>query len=88
MPNIKSSIKRVEIARKRNAINVSRRSAMKTAIKKFEQSLSSGEQEQMQASFRNAVKYIDSMAGKGLIHKNNAARKKSKLQRQLNKAIS
>lgn len=88
MPNIKSAIKRVEIAKKRTEINISHKSAMKTAIKRFEKSLVSGEPEKMQASFKNAVKCIDKMATKGLIHKNNASRKKSQLQRRLNKAVS
>lgn len=88
MANIKSAIKRIEIARKRTRINASRKSAMKTAIKRFEQSLASGEPEQIQASFRNAVKMIDKMASKGLIHKNNAARKKSSLYRKLNQSVS
>lgn len=84
MANIKSALKRIEITKKRTRINASRKSAMKTAIKRFEQSLASGEAEQIQASFRNAVKMIDKMASKGLIHKNNAARKKSSLYRKLN----
>lgn len=88
MPNIKSAIKRVEIAKKRTKINVSRKSAMKTAIKRFEQSLASGEPEKVQASFKHAVKCVDTMATKGLIHKNNAARKKSQLQKKLNQVIS
>ena len=88
MPNIKSAIKRVEIAKKRNAINTARKSAMKTAIKRFEQSLASGEGEEIQATFKRAIKAVDKSASKGLIHKNNAARKKSQLQRKLNRAIS
>jgi len=82
--NIKSSIKRIEIARKRTRINAARKSMMKTAIKRFEQSLASGDPERIQATYRHAIKIIDRMASKGLIHKNNAARKKSKLSRKLN----
>lgn len=88
MPNIKSSIKRVEIAKKRTAVNTSRKSAMKTAIKSFEQSLTTEEPEEMQATLKNAVKSIDTMVTKGLIHKNNAARKKSQLQRKFNQVTS
>lgn len=84
MANIKSSIKRIEIARKRTRINAARKSMMKTAIKRFEQSLASGDPERIQATYRHAIKIIDRMASKGLIHKNNAARKKSKLSRKLN----
>ncbi|NLL19454.1 MAG: 30S ribosomal protein S20 [Clostridia bacterium] len=88
MANIKSALKRIEITKKRAKMNASRKSAMKTAIKRFEQSLVSGEPEQMQASFKQAVKSIDSMASKGLIHKNTAARKKSSLQRKLQQVNS
>lgn len=88
MANVKSAIKRIEIAKKRARINASRKSAMKTAIKRFEQSLTSGEQAKIQASFKHAVKTIDSMASKGLIHKNNAARKKSSLYRKLQQVNS
>lgn len=88
MPNIKSAIKRVEIAQKRNAINTSRKSAMRTAIKRFEQSLVTGEPEKIQVSFKRALKAVDQSASKGLIHKNTAARKKSQLQRKLNSSIS
>lgn len=88
MANIKSALKRIEITKKRTRMNASRKSAMKTAIKRFEQSLVSGEPEQMQASFKQAVKSIDSMASKGLIHKNTAARKKSSLQRKLQQVNS
>lgn len=88
MPNIKSSIKRVELAKKRTAINKSRKSAMKTAIKRFEQSLVEGEPEKIQVSFKRAIKAVDTSASKGLIHKNTAARKKSQLQRKLNSSAS
>ena len=88
MPNVKSAIKRVEIAKKRNAINTARKSAMKTAIKRFEQSLASGEQEQIHASFKRALQAVDKNASRGIIHKNTAARKKSQLQKKLNSSIS
>lgn len=88
MANIKSAIKRIEITKKRTRMNASRKSAMKTAIKRFEQSLASGEPEQIQASFKQAVKSIDTLASKGLIHKNTAARKKSSLARRLQKVNS
>lgn len=88
MPNIKSAIKRVELAKKRNAINTARKSAMKTAIKRFEQSLASGEQERIQASFKRALQAVDKNASRGIIHKNNAARKKSQLQKKLNSSVS
>ncbi len=88
MPNIKSAIKRVELIRKRTAINNARKSMMKTAIKRFEQSLASGDPEEARSRLQKAIKTIDTMSQKGLIHKNNAARKKSSLQKKFNRFIS
>ncbi|MGI6552106.1 MAG: 30S ribosomal protein S20 [Bacillota bacterium] len=88
MPNIKSAIKRVELIRKRTAINTARKSAMRTAIKRFEQSLTTDKPEVARIQLQKAIKTIDTMSQKGLIHKNNAARKKSSLQKKFNRVIS
>lgn len=84
MPNIKSSIKRAKQNEKRRAHNASQKSALRTAIKKFEASLQGNDLEQAKALFIAAVKKIDKAASKGLIHKNAANRKKSRLQKKLN----
>lgn len=86
MPNIKSAIKRVEVARLRTMKNMARRSALKTAVKKFKESVGGPSPEATQNAFVKAVSTIDKAASKGLIHKNAAARKKSKLARLLNTA--
>ncbi|MBR0112384.1 MAG: 30S ribosomal protein S20 [Clostridia bacterium] len=78
MPNIKSAKKRVTVSKIRAARNKSRNSALKTAIKKAHAAAEAGAPE-TEALVREAIKKVDQAAAKGLIHKNNAARKKSAL---------
>lgn len=84
MPNIKSAEKRALIAATRNARNKALRSEFKTSIKKFETAVSEGNQEAAKSAYKVAVKTVDHAAAKGLIHKNNAAHKKSYLTIKLN----
>lgn len=84
MPNIKSAIKRVKTNEKRRAQNAAAKSALRTAIKKFEATLASNDLESAKAAFAVAIKKIDKAASKGLIHKNAASRQKSRLQKKLN----
>ena len=77
MPNIKSAKKRVLIAEVRNARNKANKSALKTAIKKFEAAAVEGNRTEAEGAYKVAVKSIDKAAAKGLMHKNNAAHKKS-----------
>lgn len=83
MPNIKSAAKRVKVTARQRSVNVSRRSSLKTFIKKALASITAGKPE-AQADFIQAVKKIDKAAGKGVIHKNQAARRKSRLAKKLN----
>ncbi|MBR4762121.1 MAG: 30S ribosomal protein S20 [Clostridia bacterium] len=85
MPNIKSAKKRVAVSRANNERNKAARSALKTAIKKADAALEAGAKD-ADVAVKDAVKSIDKAAGKGLLHKNNAARKKSALVKKLNKA--
>ena len=85
MPNIKSSKKRVIVNNKRAQRNKSMNSALKTAIKKANAAIESGAADK-EALVTAAVKKIDQATAKGLLHKNNAARKKSALVSKLNKA--
>lgn len=81
MPNIKSAIKRVKVSEKANAANSQAKSAMRTTVKKAEVAIASGaenKQELLQAAFKS----LDKAASKGLIHKNAAARKKSRLAKK------
>lgn len=85
MPNIKSAKKRVLVNRTKAQRNKSANSALKTAIKKANAAIESDTADKTEL-VKAAVKKIDQAAAKGLIHKNNAARKKSALVTKLNKA--
>ncbi|QGG47915.1 30S ribosomal protein S20 [Heliorestis convoluta] len=88
MPNIKSAIKRVKISRERNLKNASVRSALRTTIKRFEEAIASANVDNARVALAKAVRALDKAAAKGLVHKNQAARKKSRLTQKLNKAAS
>ena len=78
MPNIKSAKKRVRVSATKQARNKSANSALKTAIKKANAAIDANA-ENKDALVNDAIKKIDQAAAKGLLHKNNAARKKSAL---------
>lgn len=84
MPNIKSSAKRDQLAKARNAKNKAEKSAMKTALKKFDIALKEGDKAKAETTLKAAVRALDKAAGKNLIHKNNAANKKSKMTLKFN----
>ncbi len=84
MPNIKSSAKRDQIAKARNAKNKAEKSALRTAVKKFDTAVAEGNKDAAVSTYKVAVKAVDKAAGKNLIHKNNAANKKSKMAHKLN----
>ena len=79
MPNIKSAKKRVLISKENNARNRAERSALKTVLKKFDAAVAEGNPEAAGQAYQAAVKSVDQAVGKGILHKNNAARKKSSL---------
>lgn len=85
MPNIKSAAKRVEIIRKKTMRNVALKSALKTSIKKYDESLAGGSTDEAKAKLGQALIAIDKAVTKGILHKNTAARKKSRLTVRLNK---
>lgn len=86
MPNIKSAKKRVQVIEKKTLRNNMIKSAYKTAVKKFEQAIESGNVEEAKVLFSEATKKIDQACTKGVIVKNTAARKKSNLAKKLNAA--
>ncbi len=86
MPNIKSAVKRVQLAKQRTLKNASLRSSLRTAIKRFEEALAT-DPASAKPSLGKAVRSLDKAAVKGIIHKNAAARKKSRLNRKFNKAV-
>ena len=87
MANIASAKKRARQAEKRRTHNASLRSLVRTVIKKVLAAVATGDAEQAQAAYNTAVPVIDRMADKGILHKNKAARHKSRLNSQV-KALS
>lgn len=85
MPNIKSAKKRVLVNATKQARNKSTNSALKTAIKKANAAIDSNAANK-EETVAFAIKKIDQACAKGLLHKNNAARKKSALTLKLNAA--
>ena len=83
MANIKSAKKRAIQSEKRRQHNASRRSMTRTFIKKVVAAIASGDKAVAQAAFAAAQPILDRMATKGLIHKNKAARHKSRLSSQI-----
>ncbi|MBE6422103.1 MAG: 30S ribosomal protein S20 [Succinivibrio dextrinosolvens] len=79
MPNIKSAKKRVLISEKARQHNVAARSKMRTLVKNVLKAVMAGNKDEAKAAFALAEPVLDRAAGKGLIHKNKAARHKSKL---------
>ena len=84
MPNIKSAIKRVKTSEARNAQNTTVKSAMRTAVKKAEAAITLNDATAAKEAFVTAASKLDKAAAKGLIHKNAAARKKSRLMKKIN----
>jgi len=87
VPNIKSAIKRVEIARVRTIKNAAAKSSLRTAIRRFEQSLSTDE-ETANITLSKVTRALDKACSNGLIHKNLAARKKSRLTKKFAKKFA
>lgn len=85
MPNIKSSKKDVLSSKIAYENNKASKSRLKTNLKKFDAAVVSGDKAQAEAAYKVAVKSVDQAAAKGLLHKNNAARKKSSMTLKLNK---
>ena len=85
MPNIKSAKKRVIVSQKKALQNKMLKSALKTSLKKYEAAINAGDMALAQSLYNDTVKKIDQAVAHGVIHKNNAARKKSRFTLMLNK---
>ncbi len=83
MPNIRSAEKRVRADRKRRERNLDFASELKTFSRKFQAVLGSKDSKKAQELFRAFTKRLDQAATKGIIHRNTASRKKSRLARHL-----
>ena len=84
MANIKSAKKRIKVTETKTLNNRMIKSALKTAIKKFEAAVDAKNNEEAKALFTSVAKSLDMATTKGVIHKNMAARKKSRLASRLN----
>ena len=84
MPNIKSAKKRVIVTEAKTLQNKMIKTALKTSMKKYEAAVAAGDKEAATKAYAVAVKKLDTAAAKGLVHKNNAARKKSQFTAKLN----
>ena len=83
MPNITSAKKRVRQAAKSRMRNKHLRSRMRTHIKNVVNAVEAGDKEAATEAYKAAVPVIDSSVNKGILHKNKAARHKSRLNKQL-----
>lgn len=84
MPNHKSAEKRVRQTAKRNAVNTSNKSRLRTQIKKLRAALVSGDKAMSQELLNPTISTIDKAVNKGILHKNTAARYKSRLTSHVN----
>lgn len=85
MPIKESAKKELRKAEKRHVLNVRRQKTMKDSLKKVKKMLLAGKKEEAQKLLPAAYQAIDKAAKRGVIKKNNAARKKSRLMKLLNK---
>lgn len=81
MPITRSAAKRMRQTIKRTAHNRRAKSVVKTTIRRFEEALQEGDRELAHENLKIAIRRIDQAVARGLLHKNNAARKKSRLDR-------
>jgi len=87
LPNTKSAIKMMRVAERRRVRNKAVRSSVRTYVKKAEQAIGQGAEVTAEA-VKAAVRALDKAATKGVIHRNNAARRKSRLMRKASRAAA
>ncbi len=83
MANTAQARKRARQGEKRRQHNAGRRSLLRTRIKQVVNAIEAGDKEKAEAAYKMAVPVIDTMAGSALIHKNKAARHKSRLNARI-----
>ena len=88
MANLASAKKRNKQNERNRVRNRARRSVVKTETRKFTDALQGGELQAAQEALVTVTKKIDQVAAKGTMHRNTAARKKSRLARRLNSALN
>ncbi len=84
MPNIQSAKKRVRSNAKKTTVNTLVVSSMRTAVKKFEKEAKAGNKEAASTNYNIAIQRVDKAMASGKIHKNKAARLKSRLTKMKN----
>ena len=85
MANIKSQIKRNKTNEKRRVRNKAYKTEVRSLVRKTREAVEAGNVEEAQESLRIASRKLDKAVSKGVLHKNNAANRKSKLAKQVNK---
>ncbi|MDK9709747.1 30S ribosomal protein S20 [Acidaminobacter sp.] len=88
MANIKSAEKRISVIKKKTLLNKSRKSALKTAEKRFLEAIAAGNKALAQEKLTFVEKKLSQAASKGTIHKNAASRKISRLNKRLKDMIA
>ena len=83
MPNIESAKKRMRQSAVRRDRNRGRRSALRTSLRKLDEAIEASDMERVRETWRDAQAMLDRMARRGVIHRNLAARKKSRLSRRI-----
>jgi len=84
MANLKSSKKDIRRSTKKTEVNKGVRTSLKTYVKKVRVAVEAGDKDLVQANLKQAVKSIDKAAQRGIIHKNQAARRKSRAAKLAN----
>lgn len=84
MANSKSALKRIRTSEQRRLRNRPFRSSARTLVKKAELAINSGDQDAAAVAVLTATRTLDRVASKGVIHRNNAARRKSRLMKKFN----
>ena len=85
MPNIKSAKKRVKVISTKTLQNKMFKSQLRTVVKKYNAAVDAGDKAAAAEAYKAAVKKVDQAVAKGILHKNNAAHKKSQFTLKLNK---
>ena len=88
MANIKSALKRAQLAEVREARNRAIKSGVKTATRKLDGAIASGNADNAKLAYEQAASVIDKAVSKGVLHKNTASRKKARLAKAINKATA
>jgi small subunit ribosomal protein S20 len=86
LANIQSAIKRIRRSERRRKINQVHRSRARTYVKRTRELIAAGKIEEAETVALQAMRSLDKAAQRGIIHKNKAARSKSRLMKQLNQA--